>query len=289
MKNWYIYLLCIFVVGSFFACQDDDLKDQSIFDVSEQERSEFDRWLLENYINPYNIDFKYRMEHIESDYTHNLVPADFWLSVKLAKIVKHCWLEAYDEVGGVAFTRTCAPKVIHVIGSASWDKGTITLGTAEGGLKVTLYMGNWLDLTNIDRMNEYYFKVMHHEFAHILHQKKNYPVEYDKISAGNYTPTGWQNRKLPEVAPLGFVTPYAGSKPSEDIAEVTACYLTYPKEQWNEVMDLAGEKGRGIIEQKLASVKKYMIDAWQVDIDQLRKVIARRTNEISELDLDHIY
>ena len=141
MKNWYIYLLCILVSSNFFACQDDDLEDQSIFDVSEKEKSEFDRWLLENYVNPYNIDFKYRMEHIESDYTHNLVPTDFWLSVKLAKIVKHCWLEAYDEVGGLDFTRACAPKVIHLIGSASWDKGTYTLGTAEGGLKVTLYMG----------------------------------------------------------------------------------------------------------------------------------------------------
>lgn len=36
-------------------------------------------------------------------------------------------------------------------------------------------------------------------------------------------------------------------------------------------------------------VKKYMKDSWQVDLDLLRKVIARRTNEISELDLDHIY
>lgn len=72
--------------------------------------------------------------------------------------------------------------------------------------------------------------------------RKNYPVDYDKISAGNYTPTGWQNRKLAEVAPLGFVTPYAGSKPSEDIAEVTACFLTYPETQWENVMTLAGEK-----------------------------------------------
>ena len=119
MKNWYIYLLCILVSSNFFACQDDDLEDQSIFDASEKEKSEFDRWLLENYVNPYNIDFKYRMEHIESDYTHNLVPTDFWLSVKLAKIVKHCWLEAYDEVGGLDFTRACAPKVIHLISFAS--------------------------------------------------------------------------------------------------------------------------------------------------------------------------
>ena len=63
MKNWYIYLLCILVSSNFFACQDDDLEDQSIFDASEKEKSEFDRWLLENYVNPYNIDFKYRMEH----------------------------------------------------------------------------------------------------------------------------------------------------------------------------------------------------------------------------------
>ena len=53
MKNWYIYLLCILVSSNFFACQDDDLEDQSIFDASEKEKSEFDRWLLENYVNPY--------------------------------------------------------------------------------------------------------------------------------------------------------------------------------------------------------------------------------------------
>ena len=64
MKNWYIYLLCILVSSNFFACQDDDLEDQSIFDVSEKEKSEFDRWLLENYVNPYNIDFKYILNPI---------------------------------------------------------------------------------------------------------------------------------------------------------------------------------------------------------------------------------
>lgn len=30
MKNWYIYLLCILMSSNFFACQDDDLEDQSI-------------------------------------------------------------------------------------------------------------------------------------------------------------------------------------------------------------------------------------------------------------------
>lgn len=53
--------------------------------------------------------------------------------------------------------------------------------------------------------------------------------------------------------------------------------------------DSGWRKGKPIIDQKLAMVKKYMKDSWQVDLDLLRKVIARRTNEISELDLDHIY
>ena len=230
MKNWYIYILMLIFGMGFSACDDNEPdKNNSIFDTSEAERNAFDKWLKVNYVDTYNIDFIYRMEHIESDYSHNLVPTDFKLSVKLAKIVKHAWLEVYDEVGGIDFTRANAPKVIHLIGSASWDKTTYTLGTAEGGLKVTLYMGNWLDPTNVNELNEYYFKVMHHEFAHILHQKKVYTVEFDKISAGNYVPTGWQNRSLETVAPLGFVTPYAGSQPREDIAEVTACYLTYPE------------------------------------------------------------
>lgn len=288
MKKWYIYLLTVLAVAAFTACENDDVDDQSIFDTDEQLRNEFDQWLLENYTIPYNIDFKYRMEHIESDYSHNLVPTDMKLSIKLAKIIKHVWLEAYDEVGGVAFTRVCAPKVLHLVGSASWDKDTYTLGTAEGGLKVTLYMGNWLDLNNVNQMNEYYFKVMHHEFAHILHQKKSYPIDYEKISAGDYRPSGWQNRSLADVAPLGLITPYAGSKPSEDIAEMTACYLTYPDEQWNGVLQLAGEEGTAIIYQKLDLVRGYMKSSWGVDIDKLRKVIDRRCSELSELDLDHI-
>ena len=70
MKNWYIYLLCILVSSNFFACQDDDLEDQSIFDASEKEKSEFDRWLLENYVNPYNNDYKYRKEQKENKNKH---------------------------------------------------------------------------------------------------------------------------------------------------------------------------------------------------------------------------
>lgn len=288
MKKCYKYILLFLLTAAFMACQEDDLNSESVTAIPEVQRNEFDKWILENYVEPYNIDFKYRMEDIEADFSKNLVPADFDLSVKMAKIVKHAWLEAYDEAGSIDFTRQAAPKIIQVIGSASWNQGSYVLGTADGGVKVTLYLGNWLDPTNVPQLNENYFKVMHHEFAHILHQTKSYPQEYNLLSASNYAPSGWLNRDLTETAPMGFVTPYAGSQPTEDIAEVTCTYLTYSDEQWQKVKDLAGETGWNLIEQKQAIVKQYMKNSWGGDLDKLRDVIRRRCSEISYLDLDHI-
>lgn len=40
--------------------------------------------------------------------------------------------------------------MIHLVGSPAYDEGQITLGTAEGGLKVTLYNVNTLDPHNPD-------------------------------------------------------------------------------------------------------------------------------------------
>lgn len=86
MKNWYIYILMLIFGMGFSACDDNEPdKDNSIFDTSEAERNAFDKWLKVNYVDTYNIDFIYRMEHIESDYSHNLVPTDFKLSVKLLR------------------------------------------------------------------------------------------------------------------------------------------------------------------------------------------------------------
>lgn len=288
MKKWHIYPLALLLIVLSASCSNDEPDGESIFSTEEVQRNDFDKWLLENYVGNYNIDFKYRMEDIETDYTHNLVPADFNLSVKLAKIVKHVWLESYDEAAGIDFTRANAPKIIHVVGSAYWDDNQYTLGTAEGGLKVTLYLGNWLDPTNTAQLNKYYFKTMHHEFAHILHQKKTYPVEFNEITNGTYSPTGWINRTLAEVAPLGYVTPYASSEPVEDIAEITATYLTYTDAQWAEVWAAAGDTGTPLIQQKIEIMKNYMKTSWGIDVDLLRNIISRRCNEISTLDLDHI-
>ncbi len=291
MKKIFIYFLMLFFVGVFVACEEDELNSTSIFDDSlETEKNELDIWLDKNYLDPYNIDFKYRMEDIESSMSNNLVPIKYDLAIQMARIVKHVWFEAYDEIAGVNFTRSYAPKIIHLVGSQQWNpNGTITLGYAEGGLKVTLVGGNWLQPTNISYMNEMYFKTMHHEFAHILHQTKNYPIEYNSLSEGHYSPSGWNNRNnMSDYAPYGYVTAYGSSQPGEDIAEVTACLLTWTQDQWDELEKGAGEDGWKIIQQKISIVKNYMKESYNVDMDKLRTAIDRRCTELQTMDLTEL-
>lgn len=290
-----LYTLICYISISLFICScgDDGVdKDNSIFNTTPPERSEFDKWLLSNYTYPYNIAFKYRMEDVEADLEYDLVPADLDKSVAMAKIVKHLWLEAYDEVAGITFTKTYIPKVIHLIGSGAFEpNGSYIAGTAEDGMKITLYNINALDIDNINpiQLNDIYFHVIHHEFAHILQQNKNYDAEFKKVSDGKYVGENWVNEKYPDYLKSGFVTAYARSSVDEDFVELLSIYITFTKERWNERLLVAGTEGAAIILQKLDFVNVYMLTKWGIDIDQLRDVVQRRTLEISDLDLTNPY
>lgn len=290
MKKFF-NLFILFVLSGFAAggCSSDDVdENNSIFETQiETERNVFDKWLKNKFIDTYNIDYKYKLEDIEIDFTHNYVPALLENSMKLAKIVEHAWLEAYVEVAGVDFMKLNAPRILQVVGNPSWNSdGTITLGFAEGGLKISLFMANWLDETNIYKLNQYFFKTMHHEFSHILHQNRMYPMEFNLISAEDYRPSAWQNRHdMKEYAELGFITAYAGSMPREDIAELTCCYIIYTEDEWNRVLEAGGETGAAKINQKMDIVKTYMAETWNIDMDQLRDVVHRRMTEVGHLAL----
>ncbi len=263
----------------FASCSDDDLDSQSIFDDVTTEQTDFDQWIYKNYTLPYNIRLYYRLQDIESDYNYTLAPADYDKSIQLAHIVKYAWIEAYDEVAGRDFTATYVPKILHFVGSAAYNNGTMVLGTAEGGMKVTLYLVNSFSVDR-DILNTYYFKTMHHEFAHILHQTKNYPTEYDQISAADYISGDWYTMADTAAHHRGFVTPYSMSEAREDIAEVTSEYVTKTATEWQAIIDDAGTSGAAIINRKLTIVKNYMQDSWGIDLDNLRSVVQRRMDDI---------
>lgn len=287
MKKYiFMFALSVAALGSFTSCSESDLDKESIFQDSQVKENDFDKWIYKNYTLPYNINLMYRLQDIESDHNYSLAPAQYEKSVELAHIVKYAWLEAYDEVAGVDFTRKFVPKMLHFVGSAAYENnGTMILDTAEGGLKVTLYLVNNL---MIDRefLNHYYFKTMHHEFSHILHQTKSYPTEYDLISEKDYVSGDWYLMSDSEAHQLGFVSPYAMCEPREDIAEVTSIYITKTPAEWQAIIADAGSEGADIINQKLEIVKKYMATSWGIDMDELRDCVQRRLNDVVDGNVD---
>lgn len=290
MKKFLIYLCMFLLPGAWVSCSNDDNevdKNNSIFEDTgeDAEMNEFDQWLLENYVYPYNIEVKYRLDDNETDVDYDLVPAEYDKAFALARIVKYVWMEAYDEIWGIETTRTYVPKVIQMIGNVAYTESGMILGQAEQGMKVMLYMVNGLDVNNLDMdmMNEFYFKTMHHEFTHILNQTKAYDPAYDRITEADYIGSDWYQMQDEEARQEGFISAYAMDRGSEDFAEMVSIYVTNTADTWEAFMQQAGETGRPILEQKFEIVYNYMRDSWGVDLDELREVVQRRQNEIELL------
>lgn len=290
MKKYFNYICLLMVVGCFASCGNNEDVDvnNSIFDTESTENvTSFDQWLLENYTYPYNVRVKYRMDDTETNVKYDLVPADNSRSIALMKIVKHVWMEAYDEVWGIDQTRTYVPKLIQLIGNVAYTESGMILGQAEGGLKVTLFRVNELDVDNIDPaiLNEFYFKTMHHEFTHILNQTKAYDPAFDRISESDYVGASWYQISDEEALKKGCISPYSMDRATEDFAEMVSIYVTNTAEDWENWMRIAGNTGRPILERKFEIVYNYMKDSWGIDLDRLREIVQRRQNEISLLDL----
>lgn len=289
------------------SCDNDIITGDSIFeDVAVLDTTldthSFDLWLYNNYLVPYNVDFEYKMKDVGSNMNYNLVPADLSKAKQLAHLTRYLWFDVYGKIVSEDFLKLYGPRMIHLIGSSAINAslGTEILGTAEGGIKITLYKVNSLDPTNIDAMNEYFFKTMHHEFAHILHQTKNYPKSYESISTGHYDTDGWQNRTNEEAYSLGFVSAYGSSQPREDFVEIIANYIVKSDANWNLMMTNSskewvknssgiaiendsitdGVDGHAIILQKLGICKEWLSEKWNINLDSLRAEVQRRQNNL---------
>ena len=265
IKNISILLLTAALFG-FTACSEDEgIRSESIFDsVETPEKTEFDNWLETNYRQPFNIDFKYRYSDKESDRAYNVIPADFDKSKALAILVKHVWIESYVEAISAEFMKTYVPI----------DNPRINTTNPYESHSVK----------PID-MNYWFFHTMHHEFCHILTQKKEYDPLFRTISASSYHATDWINLEDKKVAKEGFVTSYAASEYNEDFAEIYATYITNTPEGWQLILNQAGENGTAILNKKLELMKTYFKDNWDLDMDELRDIVLRRSAESVTLDL----
>ena len=299
MKKYIVFALvsALFAVAFSSCRKDEPLSKDSIITMDDYIQNDFDKWLEANFVNPYNIVFKYRYQIDESNRTYYTIPASYDCAVIMAHIVKYLCIDSYDEVAGVNFTRQYFPKMFFIIGEWEYNNnGTMILGTAEGGKKILLTGVNWipkvLDGTysssyDIARgLNHYYIKTIHHEFTHILNQTKDFPVEFSQITPNDYVYNDWSNAPYNSgYMQRGFISSYAQHSDREDFAEMLSIYVTNTQEQWDSWMTDAGDAA-SLITAKLDLVKSYMLGTYDINIDQLRATILRRQDEVAAGQVD---
>lgn len=246
MKKLNILLIALVALTTLnlSSCKDDDFT-ASIFDTTDYplDRSAYtfplDTFVKVNFLEPYNMRYLYKLQDIGSDMDYNLTPCSYDQCVNLAVLNKYLWYDVYKKIVGDEFLKTYSPRVMHIIGSPAYNPttGTMKLGTAEGGLKITLYNAENLRPDNLDMLNEYFFKTMHHEFSHILHQNINYPTDFNLISNQFYNVAGWQDTPDSVALGEGFVSQYASSQAREDWVETIANYIVKDSVTWANMLE----------------------------------------------------
>lgn len=306
MKKYILSVLPLLALAlSFTSCSDDNkIQEESVITVDSYVQNDFDKWLEANYINPYNISFKYRYEEIESDLNYYTVPAQMDNSIIMAHLVKYLCVETYNEVAGVDFTRRYFPKMFFLIGEWEYrNNGTFILGTAEGGRKILLAGINDLGyyLNNADDLNHFYIKTIHHEFTHILNQTRSLPTAFKEVTGAYYVADSWSDSPYDQESVFlkrGYITHYSQHSPGEDFAEMVSEYITHDAAWWDSMMakakgtyeDDQTATGAALIQQKLDIVRSYLHDAYNIDLDQLRDVVLRRQGNVvsGKVDLTDI-
>lgn len=246
-----------------------------------------DKWIYDTLTVPFNISAKYRWDQFELELNKTLTPPLESKIIPVLSAVKKVWIDTYIAEAGPTFMKTLIPKFFVLVGSASWNTdGTITLGTAEGGRRITLYVLNDFrtkgmpgyvpaDSFNIKQM----FHTIEHEFGHILHQNVLYPSDFKTISAGFYT-SNWNNVSDANANREGFVTAYAMSAPDEDFVEMISMMLTEGRAGFDRIVNsippgttadnVTQAQAQARLRQKEAIVVNYFKDVWNIDFYSLQ-------------------
>jgi substrate import-associated zinc metallohydrolase lipoprotein len=210
-----------------------------------------------------------------SDLNFQLTPADYNRSQLLAHFIQYLFYEVYTKYAGEDFMKKYGPRIFHFIGSSGFSPttGTEVLGTASGGVKITLYKINEMKPysegvtysgEDVNVLNENYFHTMHHEFSHVLHQTKSYPVTFGQVTSGSYDPINWQDRDSVWTHQNGYVTHYASSATYEDFVETLSCIITDTKHRWmNRIINAAS---MGVRQGDKEDILE-LIDSLDIDLD----------------------
>ncbi|MDR0732673.1 MAG: putative zinc-binding metallopeptidase [Dysgonamonadaceae bacterium] len=264
-------LSCLFLLA--VSCREDAITNSGVETPAAPE-TELDRWIDTTFRIPYNIRVEYRWNSDAMDPGHTTVPPREELVQPFLQAVLNVWLNPYIQVAetGADFMKDYTCRQLNLVGSGSYNQGSVTLGLAKNGYTITLYTVNWFDLAantvKKETLREY-FRTMHHEFGHILNQRKPYDPNFQRIT-GNYS-ADWTALNDKQARELGFISAYARSADVEDFVEILSYYITYSDEEWQQLIgSIQSVRGQEYIRLKTQSVVSYMKNTYGVDLLRLR-------------------
>jgi substrate import-associated zinc metallohydrolase lipoprotein len=278
LKQYKAVLLAVASL-TFVACSHEDQPKESQLDFSKPVKTELDNWITTNYMNPYNINVQYKWNQYVVDNNRFLYPPIVSKVQPILDVVKKIWLDSYTTIGGKNFVRIIAPREIVLVGGVNLNTtGTVTLGLAEGGQRITLFETDLINRKNRADVKRFIHTIQH-EYIHILNQNKPFDEQaWSKITPAGYT-SNWHLETTPNSRELGFITNYSRSNITEDFAEVASTILVNSKVEYAAILaGITSVKAREDIQKKEAIVVKYFKDAFNIDFYALRDEAEKNTN-----------
>jgi len=248
-----------------------------------------DIYIYDNFIKKYGVAVRYKYEDRLVDQSKRVTPASRDLVIPMLDFVTKMWTEPFLAVpNGKKFFEQHVPAEIVLIGSRMYNNdGTVTLGTADAGARITLTEVDFIDVTNKAWVLQQ-IHTMYHEFAHIVHQRYNLPPTWNTISPRGYTSTGsWYTLTDAEALDRGFVSPYATSTFNEDFAE-TVAFLLFDKDFYDKYINdedtndgecapcIDRNAGRAMLRKKYSAVLEHYKQYVGVDLLKVRDEVQKR-------------
>jgi substrate import-associated zinc metallohydrolase lipoprotein len=250
-----------------------------------------DQHIYTTFLKPYNVIIRYNYvdRYVESD--KRVTPSKREHVIPMVDFLHDYWIEPFVTVpNGKRFFEDHVPPELVFIGSSIYNTdGTITLGTADAGVRITLTEINLIDTTNFAWVTRQ-LGTLYHEFAHIMHQRYKLPTNWETISPSGYTSSGsWYNLSDEEALQRGFVSPYASSSFNEDYAEIVAHILFYPDFHEHYLTDELNcatvncekrNEGRAKLRQKYNAAMTHFSQKVKVDLELVREKIQAKLEGI---------
>lgn len=280
------FILCMISAVMVTGCYPDEELNIPQKEIENSEDA-LDEYIQDNYIDKYGVAVRYKFVDRYVDQNKRVTPPKLSVVKPMLNFLNNFWIAPFSAVpNGDQFFRNHVPAEVIFIGSTIYNAdGTVTLGTADAGARITLTEVNDIDVTN----EAWIFRqlgTIYHEFAHIVHQRYNLPANWQQISPQGYTSLGsWYNLTDEEALQRGFVSPYGTSTFNEDFAEVVAFFLfdpdfytTYINEEANCVTAdcVARNEGRAKLRQKLTAVLQHYKQNVGVDLTLVRAQVQSR-------------